>query len=53
MTQTYLESYTSLLYLLSNIARAEKAPRDIVLTMASAENIGLLIELYRVVDCKF
>ena len=35
------------------MAQIEKIPRDIVLSMATSENIGLLFELFNFVDCEF
>ena len=53
MIGTFLDSYISLLYLLTNVAQIKQIPKGIVQAMATSENISTLFELYEVVDCNF
>ena len=53
MTDTFLDSYISTVYLLSNVALIEELPRIILSKIASPEHISLIFQLYDVADCAF
>ena len=53
MIDTFLNGYLSMLYLLANVAQIESIPRQILKKISTPERIGILFELYQVVNSSF